>query len=96
MFKPGYNLVTIDSKSKGTILSLSIKTGNHTNMISDLLTPLPMGPISLVVDINRKLTTIDPKLKGAIINLFSSTGYHTNAIHDLSTPLPLGTHNLVI
>ena len=59
------------AKSKGTILNLFIKTGNHTR---DLTTPLPLGVILLAININQKLVTIDPKLKGTILNLFFKTG----------------------
>ena len=59
------------AKSKGTILNLFIKTGNHTR---DLTTPLPLGVILLAININQKLVTIDPKLKGTILNLIIKTG----------------------
>ena len=51
MFKPGYDPVTIDPKSKGTVLNLFIKTGNHMATSCDLLTPLPLGAISSAIDI---------------------------------------------
>ena len=86
----GYNLVTINAKSKGTILSLFIKTGNHTNTICDLSMSLPLGVILLAININQKLATIDPKYMGTILNLFGRSGNHTNMIRDLSTPLTLG------
>ena len=79
-----------------TILNLFTKTGNHTNMICDLSTPLPLGPISLAININRKLATINAKSKGTILNLFIKTGIHTNMICDLSTSLPLGAISLAI
>ena len=59
---------------KGTIFNLLSRIGNHTNMIRDLSTPLPLAAISLAIDISRKLVTIDPKLKGTILNLFIKTG----------------------
>ena len=79
-----------------TILNLFTKTGNHTNMICDLSTPLPLGPISLAININRKLATINAKSKGSILNLYIKTGIHTNMICDLSTSLPLGAISLAI
>ena len=59
---------------KGTIFNLLSRIGNHTNMIRDLSTPLPLAAISLAIDISRKLVTIDPKLKGTILNLFIKAG----------------------
>ena len=52
---------TISAKSKGTILNLLNKTGNHTNTICDLSTPLPQGAISLAINIKRKLPTFNAK-----------------------------------
>ena len=51
---------------------------------------LPLGAISLAIDINWRLSTILAKLRGVILNLFSKTGNHMNTIHDLSTLLILG------
>ena len=72
LFTINVNTLIQSRKSKGTILSLFIKTGNHRNTIHDLSTP--RGAILLAIDINQKLLTIDPKLKGAILNLFVKTG----------------------
>jgi len=91
-----YNLITINTKSKGMILSLFIKTRNHRNTIRDLSSPLLLGAILLAIYINWMLITINPKLKGTILNLFSRSGNHMNMILDLSTPLPLGTISLAI
>ena len=41
------------SQIKGTILNLFSRTGNHTNTIRHLSTLLPLGAISLPIDINR-------------------------------------------
>ena len=80
---------TIDAKSKGIILNMFIKTGNHTNTICDLSTPVTLGAILLAINIKRKSATISAKSKGTILNLLNKTGNHTNTICDLSTPLPL-------
>ena len=36
--------------------------------------PLPLGKISLAININRKLVTINAKSTGMILNLFIKTG----------------------
>ena len=36
--------------------------------------PLPLGAISLAMNINQKLVNIYPKSKGTILNLFIKTG----------------------
>ena len=66
-------VATFEPKFKWKILNLFIKTGNHTNTLRALSTPLlPMGAISSAIDIKRKLVTINPKLKGMNLNLFIS------------------------
>ena len=54
-------LATIDPKLKETILNLFSRTRN-----CELSMPLPLGAISLAIDINQKLATINPKLNGMI------------------------------
>ena len=76
----GYNLITINDKSKGLILNLFIKQGTTQIQFHDLSAPLPLGAISLAIDINWKLVTINAKSKVMILNLFMKTGNHTNTI----------------
>ena len=51
-------VVTIYAKSKGMILNLFIKTGNHANTIRDLSTPLPLGAISLATNFGKNYESI--------------------------------------
>ena len=69
-----------------------IRQGTTWIQSRDLSTPLPLGAISIAMDINWKLLTINPKLKRMILNLFIKTGYRMDIIRsrDLSTLLPMG------
>ena len=57
-----WKFATIDPKSKGMILNLFIKTGNHMETILWSINATTTGR-NLVIDINCKLITIDPKFK---------------------------------
>ena len=77
MFKPGYNPVTIDPKSKGMILNLFIKTGNHTDAISWSINATTTGRGIVSYRYQSEARTISPKLKGTILNLLSKQGMIT-------------------
>jgi len=80
MFEPRYNPVTTNPKSKGTILNLFIKTGNHADTIVCSINTTTTGGDLVSYRYQSKLVTIDLKLKETILNLFIKTGNHMDTI----------------